>query len=136
MQKKSGYFELKVSMLKSLVLEDVAEVSFKKFNQDSLRVISTSSSLVFQDSMRVSRETFSVFQDVKLGFLDYTGTFSDLKVNVIPNLNIRLEATRAELGGDIQSISGWVGDRSILMLPNKVGKVNLEKSSSGQIQLK
>ncbi|WP_075351605.1 hypothetical protein [Algoriphagus marinus] len=135
MQKKSGYFELKVSALNSLVLEDVSEVSFKKFSQDSLRVISSQASLVFQDSMRVSRESFSVSRDVKLGFLDYTGISSDLKANTISNLNLRLEATQAELGGDIQSISGWVGERSILMLPNKVGKVNLERSSSGIIQL-
>ncbi|WP_075351600.1 hypothetical protein [Algoriphagus marinus] len=54
----------------------------------------------------------------------------------ISNSNLQLEATQAELGGDIESISGWVGDKSILMLPNKVGKVNLDKSSSGQIQLK
>lgn len=134
-QKKSGYFVLKVSKLKSLILEDVAEVSFEKFSQDSLRVISSQASLVFQDSMRVSRESFSVFRDVKLGFLDYTGISSDLKANTISNLNLRLEATQAELGGDIQSISGWVGERSILMLPNKVGKVNLERSSSGIIQL-
>jgi hypothetical protein len=135
-QKKSGYFELKVSNLNSLVLEDVAQVSFKKFSQDSLRVISTSASLGFQDSMRVSRESFSVFQDVKLAFLDYEGISSRLNANTITKLNIRLEDTQAELGGDIESISGWVGDRSFLMLPNKVGKVDLEKSSSGQIQLK
>jgi len=137
MQRSSGYFELKLRTLNSLILEDVAEVNFNKFHQDSLRVISTSASLVFEDSMRVtSKESFSVFRDVKLGYLDYNGTSSDLKSNVISNFKIRIEATQAELGGDIQSISGWVGDRSILMLPNKVGKVNLEKSNSGQIQLK
>lgn len=136
MQKKSGYFELKVTMLKSLVLEDVAEVNFNKFHQDSLKVISSQADLVLEDSMRVtSKESISVFRDVKLRFLDYDGTASDLKANVISNLNIRLEATQAKLGGDIQSISGWVGDRSLLMLPNKVGKVNLEKSKSGNIQL-
>jgi len=112
-------------------------VNFNRFHQDSLKVISSQASLVFEDSMRVtSRESFSVFRDVKLGFLDYNGTSSDLKANVISTLNLRFEDTQAELGGDIQSISGWVGDRSILMLPNKVGKVNLEKSNSGHIQLK
>lgn len=137
MQRSSGYFELKVPLLNSLVLEDVAEVNFKKFHQDSLWVISTSASLVFQDSMRVvSEKSFSVYRDVKLAFLDYNGTSSRLNANTISNLNIRLEDTQAELGGDIESISGWVGDRSILMLPNKVGKVDLEKSNSGQIQLK
>jgi hypothetical protein len=136
MQRSSGYFELKLRTLNSLILEDVAEVNFNKFHQDSLKVISSQASLVFEDSMRVtSKESFSVFQGVKLGFLDYNGTSSDLKANVISNFKIRIEDTQAELGGDIQSISGWVGERSILMLPNKVGKVNLERSSSGIIQL-
>lgn len=136
MQKESGYFVLKVSSLNSLVIEDVAEVSFNKFHQDSLKVISSQAKLVLEDSMRVtSKESISVFRDVKLGFLDYEGTLSDLKANMISNLNIRLEESQAELRGDIESISGWVGDRSFLMLPDKVGKLDLEKSNSGQIQL-
>lgn len=51
MQRSTGYFELKVPLLKSLVLEDVAEVDFKNFHQDSLRVVSIQSDLVFQDSI-------------------------------------------------------------------------------------
>ena len=117
--KENGSLTLYIGQnIKTLILNDVTELGTQNaLNYDSLKVIASNSS-------------FKLRREHGISFLDLRGDAgAHLSVESIPNLEIHLNQSKADVSQFLGRVSGNIIE-SKLTLPRKANEINLKKDDS------
>ncbi|SIS91471.1 hypothetical protein [Belliella pelovolcani] len=120
--KENGSFTLYIGQnIKTLILNDVTEFGTQNaLNYDSLKVIASNSS-------------FKLRREHGISFLDLRGDAgAHLSVESIPNLEIHLNQSKADVSQFLGRVSGNIIE-SKLTLPRKANEINLKKDDSSDL---
>ncbi|TFV94276.1 hypothetical protein E4S40_09580 [Algoriphagus kandeliae] len=122
-QKPTGKFSIHVGPIKSIVLKDVTEVRVKEVGIDSLIVKANHGHLTMEENHGV-------------GFLRFEGkNESRLQIMKIPALELYLDQSKAEIYKEMGDVSGNLARRSEVILPTKLGELNLTKDENSKVSI-
>lgn len=65
-----------------------------------------------------------------------SGQKFDLAFSSASVLSLVLTDNQCELSGNVEQISGTIGNYAELIVPSKIGKLNLDTSENGKLKLK
>lgn len=123
-QGRYGSYTLEVNDLKHLIVLKSWEVDLVGFDQDSLSITSLNSKVM------ISKQSEFSYLCLK------SGRKFDLVFSSPRNLALTQTDSRVELSGKVDKISGVVGNYAELIIPSKIGKLNLDTSENGKLTLK
>ncbi|MEB2778021.1 hypothetical protein SYJ56_22095 [Algoriphagus sp. D3-2-R+10] len=123
-QGSNGGFKLEVSNLKHLMVYNTWEVDLGDFRQDSLVITYGNSKVLMSKKSELSY--LHILSPQKF----------DLSLTSVKELDLILSGELCELSGSVNQISGIVGNYAELILPTKVGKMDIDTSENGKLTLK
>ncbi|REG91566.1 hypothetical protein [Algoriphagus antarcticus] len=120
----NGNYTLRVNNLKKLIVFNAWEVDLEGFRQDSLSIISANSKLLIS-----KKSKFSYLHLASLKKFD-------LKFSSADDFELRLSNGQCEVSGGVDQITGIVGNYAELIIPTKIGKLDIDTSENGKLTLK
>lgn len=121
-QAPNGGFTLEVLNLKHLIVNNTSEINLSKISQDSLLISSTNSNIIISNSSEIS------FLHLK------SGEKFDLKFQDAKKLNLNLRDNNCSVIGEINRISGTIGNYTTLEVPRKTENIDVKTSENGKLE--
>lgn len=119
----NGTYKLEVANLHSIMVYNTWQLDLGDFRKDSLNITYGNSKVV------MSKES-------QLSYLHILSQKFDLSLTSVEEMELVLSGDRCELSGSVNQISGIVGNYAELILPTKVGKMDIDTSENGKLTIK
>lgn len=119
-----GHYEgyvLCVNNMRHLIVDNAAEIDLAGFNQDSLLITSEN------NNVTISKNSGFSYLYLK------SGQKFDLTFKAVKEFGMALSEDNCNVFGDIEEISGTVGNYARLGIPRETGKVNVDTSINGKM---
>lgn len=120
-QASNGGYTLEVVDLKHLIVNNATEIDLAGFNQDSLRISATNSNV-----------TISKNSEFSFLYLKSEPKF-DLTFKAVKEFSLSLTEDNCNVFGEIEEISGTIGNYAGLGIPRKTEKVDVDTTINGKI---
>lgn len=117
----NGGYTLRVSNLKHLIVKNTSSIELKGFAQDSLLINSLNSNV-----------TISKNSEFSFLYLKSEPKF-DLTIKSAKEFSLSLTEDNCNVFGEIEEISGIIGNYAGLGVPRKTGKMDVDTSINGKI---
>lgn len=117
----NGGYTLRVSNLKQLIVSNTTKIDLIGFSQDSLKIISENSNV-----------TISKSSEFSFLYLKSAPKF-DLAFKSVKDFTLSLTADNCNIFGEVEEISGMIGNYAGLGIPRKTEKVDVDTSINGKI---
>ncbi|TXD79247.1 hypothetical protein [Algoriphagus ratkowskyi] len=117
----NGGYTLRVGNLKHLIVKNVGEIDLVGFSQDSLLINSENSNVI------ISKNSEFSFLHLK------SGPKFDLTFKSVKGFSLSLKESNCNVSGDIEEISGTIGNYAGLGIPRKTEKVDVDTSINGKL---
>lgn len=120
-QSSNGSHTLLVNKLKHLMVYNTWEVDLVCFSQDSLQITAENSNVT------ISKNSEFSYLYLK------SGQKFNLELKSVKEFGMALSEANCNVFGDIEEISGTVGNYARLGIPRETGKVNVDTSINGKL---
>jgi hypothetical protein len=120
---KNGGYTLRVSKLKHLIVKNTGDVELLGFSQDSLKITVEETNTLWVNNSKISYMHFVSPEKFDLELI----STDDLRLALFGDKNL------CSVGGNIQSVSGKIGNYMKLSVPRKTEILDVDKSDNGKI---